>query len=686
VNIPAASGRDRSYRPDIDGIRAIAVLSVVFYHAGVPRMTGGFTGVDIFFVISGYLIGGHIFTAAWAGNFSFLGFYQRRAKRILPAFYGMLVFAVLAAMFLMSPQEAKSFAITAVAATLSASNFAFWYHTNYFDTFTNQFPLLNTWSLGVEEQFYAVIPLLIVLLVRIRRSLLLPAILTVCTLSFLLAWYELGIYPNNVFYLLPERAWELGAGVAWAVIELRRKRLTLPAPLTHLLSLTGLALIAAPIFLLTSKSPFPGPAALPSVLGTVLLIAVPASFFNQKLLSLPPVVFIGRISYSLYLWHWPILAYLHLASGDKLSPLVACIAVIASFAAAVASYYVIEQPFRRSTMPPGPLLIRYAVVSLLALVVCSAIWLTGGVSRRFPALAQIDHDSQLLKSDACLSTNGKLRLSTPCYNAADARPLIAIWGDSHAAALAPGLRPIANAAGYGFAQLTHGWCAPLAGAADYLPEHRQVASQCMQFNRQALAFLTGNPNVRIVILTACWSDSFKQQKVDRWLVTDRGNDQKIPSLDEASLIFRQSLQTSIQALLAAGKKVIVLQDVPKFESIPLTTIRTARIPARHTLATWMGNPDTNDAGTAAANLSPDIAIADTQLKLVVSEFGSVPLIDLTSQFCHSGNQCVYRIGDRILYLDSEHLTPFGADYALRNFHLPNALGVQQPASAQQPAQ
>jgi peptidoglycan/LPS O-acetylase OafA/YrhL len=665
-------GSDRSYRPDIDGIRAIAVLSVVLFHAGAPLATGGFTGVDIFFVISGYLIGGHIFSAASAGKFSFLGFYQRRAKRILPAFYGMLLFTIVAALLLMSPHEARVYAISGVAATLSASNIAFWYHTNYFETFPNLYPLLNTWSLGVEEQFYAVIPLLMVLLARIRRGLVLPSILIVCALSFSLAWIELKPHPNNVFYLLPERAWELGAGVALAVIELTRERIRMPAVLSQLAGLAGLALIAAPIFVLTSRSPFPGPAALPSVLGTALLIAVPESSINRTLLSLPPMVFIGKISYSLYLWHWPMLAFLRLATGGPLSPIAASLAVAASLVAAVLSYYAIEQPFRHSTMAPGPLLVRYAIASVLMVALCSAVWLSGGARQRFPELSKIDHDSQLLKLDSCLSTNGKARLSPPCYNPADTRPLVAIWGDSHAASLAPGVRAVANAEGYGFVQLAHGYCAPLVDAADYLPENRMVASNCMQFNRQVLEFLKSNPRVHIVILTACWADSFPQEHVDRWIVTDPAHTEKIPSAEEAGLIFRQSLDASIQTLLAAGKKVVVIEDVPNFASDPLMKIRAARIPARRMLANWLDKSNVSDSGAEPAGMLSSVAVADAQLKMSLAQFPQVPLVDLTPEFCHNGNQCLYRIGDRILYQDAQHLSPYGASYALQNFHLPAA--------------
>jgi len=332
----------RVYRPDIDGIRAIAILSVVLYHAGVPQISGGFTGVDIFFVISGYLIGGHIYSDLMTGSFSYLHFYRLRAKRILPAFYAMFAFTIVAALVLLSPFEAWEFSKSAIAATLSSSNIYFWRHTNYFDTQNVFNPLLMTWSLGVEEQFYVVIPVLLGLLARIQRNLILLAVLTLCVLSFLLSWRELGSHPFAVFYLLPTRAWELGVGVALAIAELRRKRSIMPVSLVEWVSLTGLFLMLVPMALLTAASPFPGAAALPSVLGTALIIATPTSWINRRLLSLAPLVFIGKISYSWYLWHWPILSFLRIISGGILPPGVVALAITASLGMAFASYFFIE--------------------------------------------------------------------------------------------------------------------------------------------------------------------------------------------------------------------------------------------------------------------------------------------------------------------------------------------------------
>jgi len=220
-------------------------------------------------------------------------------------------FTLLAALVLLSPLEAAKCARAAFAATLSVSNLLFWHSANYFQTKSDLIPLLMTWSLGVEEQFYAVIPLLMALVARIRRNWTLPAILAVCALSFLLAQYQLDGHSQRAFqaafYLLPARAWELGVGVALAVAEQRGQRNPIHALFSLAISLAGLILILAPLVLLDAHSLFPGVAALPSVLGTAMLIAVPGSWTNRRVLSLPPLAFVGRVSYSWYLWHWPLL-------------------------------------------------------------------------------------------------------------------------------------------------------------------------------------------------------------------------------------------------------------------------------------------------------------------------------------------------------------------------------------------
>jgi peptidoglycan/LPS O-acetylase OafA/YrhL len=666
-----SNGADRAYRSDIDGLRALAILSVALYHAGVTGVSGGFTGVDIFFVISGYLIGGHIYAELRAGCFSYLSFYRRRAKRILPAYFAVLAFILLAALLLLSPLEAAQTARSAFAATLSASNILFWATANYFAAKTELNPVLMTWSLGVEEQFYVVIPLLMVLLARIRRNWLLPAVVATCALSFLFAWSLLGRYPMMVFYTLPARAWELGAGVALAAAELNRKSRALPAPAAPLLSLIGLALLLAPVFLLTAATPFPGPAALPSVLGTALLIAVPASWINRRLLSLPPLVFIGKVSYSWYLWHWPLLALLRILYDGTPTVAASLVVVAVALAVAVLSYSLIEQPFRRSTRPPIPLLLRYAAVSIVLLAACGAIWMSHGLPRRFPALARMESAGETLKADPCLAGETDQPNLTPvCYDASAARPSVALWGDSHAAALAPALRAAANARGYGFVELGKNSCTPLTGATHYIPRLPRLAEECLRFNRTVLGLIAGDRRIRVVILAAAWAAPLYRSWMDGWLSADLAREPQVPSQEATRRLYLESLAASIRALEDAGKQVIVLEDTPNFDFDPMLKVRTARIPARRALARWLGIQSDPDPGVAAPAGDAEIAASISVLEETAARLPGVALLDPKPALCEISTQCAYRDGESLLFTDSSHLSPDGARRALSGLRLP----------------
>jgi len=679
--------RERSYRPDIDGIRAIAILSVVLYHAGVPRFSGGFTGVDIFFVLSGFLIGGHIFSELQGGSFSYLRFYQRRAKRILPAFFLVLAFILAAMVFLLSPQDTYDLSRSAIAATLSVSNIAFWKTSGYFDPGGELNPFLMSWSLGVEEQFYVVIPLLMVLLARVRRSWVFPSVLLVCGLSFLFACLALRNHPSMAFYLLPARAWELGAGVALAVYELRRRRNSLEASslrgpgLGLSLSLAGLAALLLPIFVLTGATPFPGAAALPSVLGTAMVLAVPHSWINRRVLSVAPLVYIGRVSYSWYLWHWPLLAFIRILYGSQVPPLTVTLGAVAvAFGAAVLSYYLVEQPFRKSRRAPTSLLLHYAAVGVLFLGVCGVLKQSHGLERRYPHLLSHEAVNQLLGEDPCLAPFGvdAPNLSPACYDRSATQPSVALWGDSHSAALAPGLRAVAARSGYGFVQLSKAACLPLLGAERFAPARPLESQACLRFNEQALSLVNADPHIRTVVLCGFWDNPLRLSEGKAWLTADLAHERDVPSLEGSERIFIQSLTALIQSLRGAGKQVIVFGETPELGSDPVWRIQSAGIPARRTLDRWLGVPDAGDPGFAAPGYLASDALATSLLHETVASIssdssGSAPnpqLVDLKTNLCRNPSQCAYRDGDRLLFADPHHLTPLGAQYALRGFHLP----------------
>lgn len=659
-----------NYRPDIDGVRAIAILSVVLYHAGVPLLSGGFTGVDVFFVISGYLIGGHIFSELRSGTFTFLSFYKRRAKRILPAFYVVMAFTFLAAIVLLSPLEAYKFAKWAVASMLSVSNIGFSLGLPYFRTSSDLNPLLMTWSLGVEEQFYAVIPLLLALLVRKRRGLALPAIMVLCALSFGFAWRELGSHPSMAFFSLPARAWELGAGVVLALTQLSWKRKLPSARLTQVAGLIGFALMLLPMFLLTSATSFPGAAALPSVLGTALVISASDCWINRRLLSLAPLVFIGRISYSWYLWHWPLLAFLRVTTGGKVSPSVTAIAITISFAAAVLSYYIVEQPFRRSSSAPAPLLLRYAAVSLIFVGVFAAMFVSHGFSDRYPALSQEETALLAKEQDPCLADYGidKPDLSSHCYPASDPRPSVVLWGDSHAGMYAPALRQIANSEGYNFVEMGKSVCLPMKGATLFLPEHPSFARECAEFNKRALGLIAADLRIQIVIMAGVWESPFYESTTDP-LISDLAHEREIPSAAAVRTTFVDSLSGTIQYLQKHGKHVIVFDNAPIFDFDAQSRFRTLQIPARHAVATLLGLEIGNHGMAPRAFVSAS-SVSTSLLKQVVDATPGAELIDLKPMLCNSQDLCKYIDGNQLLYRDEGHLTPDGARYALRGFRLP----------------
>jgi len=673
-----AGNADRSYRPDIDGIRSLAILSVVLFHAGVPRLAGGFTGVDVFFVLSGYLIGGHIFSELQAGRFSYLRFYQRRAKRILPAFYTVLAFTLAATVFLLTPLNGYHMARSAFWATLSVSNIEFWKTTSYFSPGSEFNPVLMTWSLGVEEQFYVVIPLLMVLLARIRRSWVLPSILAVCAASFWFAVAMLPSYPSMVFYLLPARAWELGIGVALAVVELSRGRYTKSGPVAEAMGVVGLAAVVLPFFLLNKLTPFPGVAAVPSVLGTGLLLAVPQSWVNRRVLSLSPLVYVGRVSYSWYLWHWPVLAFLRTLYGSPTVPLgVGLAAVALAFGAAVVSYYVIEQPFRQSKRAPKPLLLRYAAVTVVYLVLF-AIFVKGhGFPARYPVLSQMERVTELRGTDPCLVGDGAQAPNTvaECYDHAGTKPLVALWGDSHSGAMAPGVRATAERSGYGFVQMSKLACLPLIGAVRYTPELPRETPECVVFNQKALELLKADSRIHVVVLCGFWANPFRldaESGEETWLTSDVAHERERPTREAARRIFVDAMTGTIRTLQAMGKQVVVLGDTPSFTFDPTWKVSTGAIPAERVLLKWLRVPNIGDPGYAAPGHVESDIYGNAAVHEALTGVDGVHLVEIKQKLCPEAGACLYRDGDRLLYADSHHLTADGALFALRDFRVADA--------------
>lgn len=643
---PAAS-HATGYRPDIDGLRAIAVVAVVVYHAGIAAIPGGFVGVDVFFVISGYLIGGQIFREARAGTFSFASFYMRRVRRILPALYAMLLVMLAAGLLLLTPQELRQLAREAVAAVLGLSNVLYYLGGGYFAPAADYNPLLMTWSLGVEEQFYLLFPFLVLGLLRFRIAPL-PALIALSLLSFIGSIWLLGRDPNAAFYLLPTRAWELGLGAALALWEIDRRPGsgggTRAAWFHHAAAAMGLALIAGSLVFYDKSSPFPGFFALLPTLGTALLIAAPGSAFNAGPLSSGIATFIGRVSYSWYLWHWP-LFYLNRVLGGGHGGLPPLALILSSLGLGILSWRFVEQPFRHQNAPPSRMLSAYAAAGAAVIGMHVAIYLADGWPGRFsPLVREFAETARQSRGNPCLAPYGATALQKPssCLPATGGERLV-LFGDSHASALAPGIRSLAERLGLGFGEMTKSSCHPLFGYAAEVQQRPWHWAECIAYQQAALAHIERHPGIRTIVLAGFWSSA------------DRGFR---PAGREpgTSVGLEQALVATIERLRAMGRQVVLVQDVPLFRFDPYARMVGHLIPARAAVAGWLGNGVAGDFIGTPDEIIPAPAAAAVS---AAAHGRGVPLIDPARWLCGPAG-CRYGTGDKLYYFDFQHLTLQGA--------------------------
>ncbi len=460
------------YRGEIDGLRTLAVVPVILFHAGIAPFGGGYIGVDVFFVISGYLISTIIINELDDGRFSILRFYERRARRILPAlFFVMLVSSVFAWFWLM-PRDLKDFAESLVAVTFFVSNFLFWLEAGYFETTAELKPLLHTWSLAVEEQYYIFFPVLMILLAPLGKRAVLNCLLVLFVVSFALSQWGIHNRPSATFFLLPARGWELLLGV-FAALYLQRNPEFTRTFLAEVLAILGLILIVAPIFFYTHHTPFPGAYALPATIGTTLIILFSRSgTIAHRILANRPMVAIGLVSYSAYLWHQPVFAFFKHRFGSALFEDYAFALIALSLVLAMFSYWVVERPFRRAATLKQ---LSLAMGACFVLVAGAATAFLTTVHENYKAVpsyqwalenASPELISYLERRDVrreCDAEIEELGLQFCRFGADGPEPTIVIWGDSLSGALLHGMHEVARKNGIaGMAFVSNG-CPPVLG-------------------------------------------------------------------------------------------------------------------------------------------------------------------------------------------------------------------------------
>lgn len=473
-----------AYRPDIDGLRAIAVLSVVAFHASNRLVPGGFVGVDVFFVISGYLISGNIFKGLEVGAFSVVDFYGRRVRRIFPALLVVLLTSWMIGWFFYLPEDYKHLGKHIAAGAGFISNFALWKESGYFDPAAQQQPLLHLWSLGIEEQFYIAWPLAVIVAWR-RIPNLIWLMVSVLAASFALNLWWIREPTGAAFYFPLSRFWELLAGGCLAYIAVRNGRAVAldggrgtgfpvcSAPLRDAAAATGLLFLLVSIFALDKDQPYPGWWAAVPTAGSFLLIAAGENaWINRRILSTRLMVAIGLISYPLYLWHWPLLYFARDLLQDEIShrPLT-ILAVGVAMLLSVATYHYVEKPVRK---PNSTHKAQAAVLATVLMVVMGiAGFLTyrqDGFATRFPESARellnlkYDYDQAFRTGKCMLGAQEKEDFSSDCVETENLKkryPVVLLWGDSHAAQFYQALMEWHDKREFALAQFTSSSCPPI---------------------------------------------------------------------------------------------------------------------------------------------------------------------------------------------------------------------------------
>ena len=643
----------RQYRADIDGLRAIAVTAVVLFHAIPDLLPSGFVGVDIFFVISGYLIGGIVFAASVSRRFSFANFYARRARRILPALITVVFVISLVAFFFFDSKEMVEYAGQSAMALGGVSNFYFWEHTGYFATNSEHEPLLMTWSLGVEEQFYVVFPFFVVVVARFHAWRRIALVVAAIAVSFGLSLYMTAQYPISAFYLLPPRAWEMAAGALLAIVHHDAPHTrTIAGRATDVAACFGLAAVIASTLLFDERTPFPGWAALLPVIGTAVLIQTRHAAINTRLLGAVPFVFIGRISYSWYLWHWPLMALARRASDVPPSSQQMLLVALCSLVLGIVSWRFVERPFREQHSSDGKTLLRYAFALVVAVMPSVAYKLSHGFPGRLPAQVVVVEKARLEGRGDCLAPFDSVAMPDG-PNCAPRGATIALFGDSHASALGPGLIQAAEAHGLRVRQVSKSSCSPLPGFTHSFANRPQHAEQCFVFLNEALKSILDDPMIDTIIVASAWPALDDAS----YLRTPINGTPRPVTVDMA---MREGVSTLAGMAAARGKAMILVADVAVLDFDPPTHMVGEALPLRRTLGRLLDGPRRVPHSTVgSSHIDRKFAATREAVMTIARSLPSVGYFDPYLQLCDRKG-CSYARGDEPRYYDNAHLSAAGS--------------------------
>ncbi len=646
------------YRPEIDGLRAVSVLAVLLYHLGATWLPGGFTGVDIFFVISGFLITSILRADIELGRFSLADFYARRIRRIFPALIAVLTVSTIAGYFLLAPGDFESLGKSTVAAAASFSNIFFCLHTGYFDSASDTLPLLHTWSLGVEEQFYVIFPLLLLLLSKTKWRCCTGNILaTAVAIGLGLSLWRVHVDQKTAFYLVHYRAWELGAGALLAYHSNLIDRL--PRRISQWMPAVGIGLVAISIFTPHPAGTFPGAGAVPAVLGAALILAQvgQASIINRWL-TVPPLVYLGKISYSLYLWHWPLIVFWrHFTNGAPLTLLEQIIIGAASLAFAWLSWRWVETPFR-NMRPTNVKAILVGVVSMTSVAIAGALIAheSGLPDRIPPQYAALQSKQQMWNwncTEEVIVGTENLCIAGQKWTSHDEHAVVI--GDSHAQHLMPLLHESGIRTGISIGLLAN--CPPI-----FKPErgglrhvNAEFTDRCFDARKRLFELLRADPSIRTVIIAGLWpmlgytvyrSDAEKHDVV-RAITFDDDKPRAI-AFSRGREYVKKELRDLIEELGHQGIRVIVVSDIPTFKRDPIPCVL-----ANSGALLRLRCPSGSEFVTKSQMLAYQLPMV-ASLRETVSGLSNTSIVVPTDALCAS-ERCEAYVDGQYLYRDADHL-------------------------------
>ena len=645
------SGTHGPHRPEIDGLRALAIIGVLLFHFSLAGVNGGFAGVDVFFVISGCLMTETFVRRPSFSPASLTGFYRRRFWRIAPAYYCSLMATMIAGALLLLPEDAGALGLSAVWSAVFLANFHFSTGAGYFDTASVYKPLLHLWSLAVEMQFYLVWPLCVWGLMRLPPSWRMPALAGLLAVSFVLCQILAITDPKVAFFAMPARLWEFALGGMVALLppqgEKSRRPLRWQPPVVN----AALVLIVLSMVLAQEDDPWPAPFAVPVAAATAVLLRYGhvASMGRTLLVSLP-MQFIGKISYSLYLVHWPVAVFAGYAWFPKMPAAVQMAALLSCLPLAWLLYHSIEVPMR--ALGRRPPVQWHRVLSLAG----AGTLALAGFALQVTALRKASPSGELAASQpqtapACRPWQGPAGTKALCLlGEADGPPRLMLWGDSHAAQFVPGFAELARRARQPVLVAVRDACPPLAGV-DRVSNWLSRPGNCQAHNAAAFRFALENAGIRQVVIAARWAfyaetTRFGEERGGRSFLT--GADDPALSVENSQLLLRTRLLGEIGQLAAAGKQVLLIAQVPE---MGFDAARCVRMLQGQGLAGTICRVE-------AARVTSRQAFA-TQVLAQAARLENVRVLDPKTALCDE-KFCTSLLDGQPAFRDNNHLSAYAA--------------------------